>query len=126
MKVAIKTLKDEHAVQAFLAEASVMTDLRHPHLVQLLGVSLDGGPGQPIYIVTEFLAKVGLLGVVLFSLVAWRLHRYLPPPALYAWIVASFSFPCTCTVIPSEHKLFGFLSSVFTVWTISGCDQVAS
>ena len=58
MKVAIKTLKDEHAVQAFLAEASVMTALRHPHLVQLLGVSLDGGPGQPIYIVTEFLAKV--------------------------------------------------------------------
>ncbi|XP_065188437.1 tyrosine-protein kinase CSK-like [Sycon ciliatum] len=57
MKVAIKTLKDKQAVQAFLKEASVMTALRHPHLVQLLGVCCDGGVGQPIYIVTEFLAK---------------------------------------------------------------------
>lgn len=54
-KVAIKSLKDQtHDLQRFLAEASVMTELRHRNLVSLIGVSLDK---SPIYIVTEFMAK---------------------------------------------------------------------
>ena len=58
-KVAIKSLKDDHrGLQAFLAEASVMTDLSHPHLVQLIGVSLDE---KPVFIVTEFMEKGSLV-----------------------------------------------------------------
>ena len=54
-KVVIKSLKDDHrGLQQFLAEASVMTDLRHPHMVQLIGVSLDE---KPVFIVTEFMEK---------------------------------------------------------------------
>ena len=54
-KVAIKSLKDDHrGLQQFLAEASVMTDLRHPNVVQLIGVSLDE---KPVFIVTEFMEK---------------------------------------------------------------------
>lgn len=56
-KVAVKTLKGEDAMEDFLAEASVMTRLRHKNLVQLLGVCLDQ---IPIYIVTEFMAKGSL------------------------------------------------------------------
>ena len=42
--VAVKTLKDSsRPVQQFLAEASVMTSLRHPNLVQLIGVVFDDG-----------------------------------------------------------------------------------
>ena len=42
--VAVKTLKDNsRPVQQFLAEASVMTALRHPNLVQLIGVVFDEG-----------------------------------------------------------------------------------
>ena len=43
-KVAVKTLKDHsRPVQQFLAEASVMTSLRHDNLVQLIGVVFDEG-----------------------------------------------------------------------------------
>ncbi|XP_070542818.1 tyrosine-protein kinase CSK-like [Ptychodera flava] len=53
-KVAIKSLKDNTSTaQKFLAEASVMTSLRHPNLVQLLGVAL----GDPVLIVLEYLGK---------------------------------------------------------------------
>ena len=58
-KVAIKSLKDDHrGLQHFLAEASVMTDLSHPHLVQLIGVSLDE---KPVFIITEFMEKGSLV-----------------------------------------------------------------
>ena len=58
-KVAIKSLKDDHrGLQQFLAEASVMTDLSHPNLVQLIGVSLDE---KPVFIVTEFMEKGSLV-----------------------------------------------------------------
>ena len=54
-KVAIKSVKDDYrGLQQFLAEAAVMTDLSHPHLVQLIGVSLDE---KPVCIVTEFMEK---------------------------------------------------------------------
>ncbi|XP_063955968.1 tyrosine-protein kinase CSK-like [Lytechinus pictus] len=57
-KVAIKQVKDNStAAQAFLAEASVMTTLKHPNLVQLLGVVL----GNPLYIVLEFMSKGNLV-----------------------------------------------------------------
>ncbi|KJE91304.1 hypothetical protein CAOG_02460 [Capsaspora owczarzaki ATCC 30864] len=56
-KVAVKTLKGENAMEDFLAEASVMTRLRHKNLVQLLGVCLDI---TPIYIITEFMSKGSL------------------------------------------------------------------
>ena len=42
---------------SWLIKATVMMDLSHPHLVQLIGVSLDE---KPVFIVTEFLEK-GLL-----------------------------------------------------------------
>lgn len=57
-KVAIKQLKDnEKAAQMFLAEASVMTTLKHPNLVQLLGVAL----GNPLYILLEYMSKGNLV-----------------------------------------------------------------
>ncbi|KAA8596134.1 hypothetical protein FQN60_011425, partial [Etheostoma spectabile] len=39
-KVAVKCIKNDATAQAFIAEASVMTQLRHNNLVQLLGGSL--------------------------------------------------------------------------------------
>ncbi|CAG7702927.1 unnamed protein product [Allacma fusca] len=58
-KVAVKVLKDSSkAAQKFLAEASLMTSLRHPNLVQLLGVVLEG---RNIYLVTEYMSKGSLL-----------------------------------------------------------------
>ncbi|XP_048583816.1 tyrosine-protein kinase CSK isoform X2 [Nematostella vectensis] len=58
-QVALKCLKDDtRAAQQFLAEASIMTALSHKNLVQLLGVSLDGGT---TYIVTEYCAKGSLI-----------------------------------------------------------------
>ena len=57
--MAIKSLKFHHrGLQQFLAEAAVMTDLSHPHLVQLIGVSLDE---KPVFIVTEFMEKGSLV-----------------------------------------------------------------
>ena len=53
--MAIKSLKDDQrGLQQFLAEAAVMTDLRHPNVVQLIGVRLDE---KPVCIVTEFMEK---------------------------------------------------------------------
>lgn len=58
-KVAVKILKDvSKAAQIFLAEASLMTSLRHRNLVQLLGVVFDG---PSIYLVTEFMGKGSLV-----------------------------------------------------------------
>ena len=57
-KVGIKFHNDHRRLQHFLAEAAVMTDLNHPHLVQLIGVSLDA---KPVFIVTEFMEKGSLV-----------------------------------------------------------------
>ncbi|KAL7980396.1 hypothetical protein Chor_014725 [Crotalus horridus] len=54
-KVAVKCIKHDATAQAFLAEASVMTQLRHSNLVQMLGVIVEEKGG--LYIVTEFMAK---------------------------------------------------------------------
>ena len=57
--VAIKSSKDDYRrLQHFLTEAAVMTDLSHPHLVQLIGVSLDE---KPVFIITEFMEKGSLV-----------------------------------------------------------------
>ncbi|XP_033112412.1 tyrosine-protein kinase SRK2-like isoform X1 [Anneissia japonica] len=58
-KVAVKTLK-EGAMDpaAFLREANIMKQLRHPKLVSLLAVCSDG---EPIYIVTELMVNGCLL-----------------------------------------------------------------
>ena len=55
--VAVKTVKDPSTAQQFLAEASVMTTLRHVNLVQLIGVIL----GDETQIVTEFMSKGSLV-----------------------------------------------------------------
>ncbi|XP_038074013.1 tyrosine-protein kinase CSK-like [Patiria miniata] len=56
--VAIKVTKDDKIqAQSFLSEASIMTQLRHDNLVQLIGVS----PGTSIWIVLEFMSKGNLL-----------------------------------------------------------------
>jgi len=60
-KVAVKILKDSsQAAQKFLAEASVMTSLRHPNLVQLLGLVFND-QHQHLYLVTEFMSKGSLV-----------------------------------------------------------------
>ncbi|CAF1176771.1 unnamed protein product [Rotaria sp. Silwood1] len=56
--VAVKTLKETMSLQDFLEEADVMKDLKHPNLVQLLGIcTLE----PPYYIITEFMAHGCLL-----------------------------------------------------------------
>ncbi|CAH1796828.1 unnamed protein product [Owenia fusiformis] len=61
-KVAVKAMKDStKAAQQFLAEASLMTSLKHPNLVQLLGVVLGENASDTIYIVTEFMSKGSLV-----------------------------------------------------------------
>ncbi|GAB6019018.1 hypothetical protein CHUAL_000649 [Chamberlinius hualienensis] len=58
-KVAVKTLKDNSkTAQAFLAEASVMSTLRHVNLVQMIGVVFDW---PSVYLVTEYMAKGSLV-----------------------------------------------------------------
>jgi len=58
-KVAVKILIDSsRAAQNFLAEASLMTSLRHKNLVQLLGVVFEG---PAIYLVTEYMGKGSLV-----------------------------------------------------------------
>lgn len=53
--VAAKVLKDNNkASHLFLVEASVMTSLRHPNLVSLIGLVTGG---KAIQIITEFMAK---------------------------------------------------------------------
>ncbi|XP_078541257.1 tyrosine-protein kinase CSK isoform X1 [Lissotriton helveticus] len=58
-KVAVKCIKNDATAQAFVAEALVMTQLRHKNLVQLLGVILEDN--SSLYIVTEFMAKGSLV-----------------------------------------------------------------
>ncbi|KAK3602356.1 hypothetical protein CHS0354_013350 [Potamilus streckersoni] len=58
MHVAIKSLRDKNkAAQQFLEEASLMTSLRHPNLVSLIGVVL----GDTIRLVTEYMGKGNLV-----------------------------------------------------------------
>ncbi|XP_034443468.1 tyrosine-protein kinase CSK-like isoform X1 [Hippoglossus hippoglossus] len=54
-KVAVKCIKNDATAQAFIAEASVMTQLRHDNLVQLLGVIVE--ENGSLFIVTEYMAK---------------------------------------------------------------------
>ncbi|XP_076967897.1 tyrosine-protein kinase HCK isoform X3 [Tamandua tetradactyla] len=57
-KVAVKTMKPgSMSVEAFLAEANVMKTLQHDKLVKLYAVVSE----EPIYIITEFMAKGSLL-----------------------------------------------------------------
>uniref|UniRef100_A0A5S6R0N9 non-specific protein-tyrosine kinase n=1 Tax=Trichuris muris TaxID=70415 RepID=A0A5S6R0N9_TRIMR len=57
--VAVKTLKeDSMALTEFLSEATIMKDLRHKNLVQLLGVCSQE---PPFYIITEFMVNGNLL-----------------------------------------------------------------
>ncbi|XP_028293618.1 tyrosine-protein kinase Lck [Gouania willdenowi] len=56
--VAIKNLKiGTMSVEAFLAEANLMKNLQHPHLVRLLAVVTQ----EPIYIVTEYMENGSLV-----------------------------------------------------------------
>uniref|UniRef100_A0A914YU23 Tyrosine-protein kinase n=1 Tax=Panagrolaimus superbus TaxID=310955 RepID=A0A914YU23_9BILA len=57
-KVAVKMLKNGMASD-LLNEAKVMIDLRHPHLVELLGVVLDDS--REVYMFTEFMANGNLV-----------------------------------------------------------------
>ncbi|XP_052222649.1 tyrosine-protein kinase Abl-like isoform X2 [Dreissena polymorpha] len=57
--VAVKTLKeDTMALKDFLEEAAIMKAMKHPNLVQLLGVCTRE---PPFYIVTEFMTHGNLL-----------------------------------------------------------------
>ncbi|KAK7117663.1 hypothetical protein R3I94_023028 [Phoxinus phoxinus] len=58
-KVAVKCIKNDATAQAFVAEASVMTQLRHNNLVQLLGVIVE--EKGSLFIVTEYMAKGSLV-----------------------------------------------------------------
>lgn len=58
-RVAVKCILHDATAQAFLAEASVMTQLRHTNLVQLLGVIVE--ERGSLFIVTEFMAKGSLV-----------------------------------------------------------------
>lgn len=78
-KIAIKTLKDKDdaAVKQFLAEADLMTKLKHENLVELIGVSTQR---EPIMIVSEFMGKGCLLDylrsrgrTVVTAQVQWKL-----------------------------------------------------
>ncbi|XP_051550662.1 megakaryocyte-associated tyrosine-protein kinase isoform X1 [Myxocyprinus asiaticus] len=56
-RVAVKNIKCDVTAQAFLEETSVMTNLHHKNLVQLLGVILHNG----LYIITELMTKGNLV-----------------------------------------------------------------
>ncbi|KAG1946301.1 megakaryocyte-associated tyrosine-protein kinase isoform X2 [Pimephales promelas] len=56
-RVAVKNIKCDVTAQAFLEETSVMTNLHHKNLVQLLGVILHNG----LHIVTELMTKGNLV-----------------------------------------------------------------
>ncbi|XP_061427574.1 tyrosine-protein kinase ABL1 isoform X2 [Lethenteron reissneri] len=59
LTVAVKTLKEDMMeVDEFLTEAAVMKEIKHPNLVQLLGVCTRE---PPFYIVTEFMPRGNLL-----------------------------------------------------------------
>lgn len=58
-KVAVKTMKPgSMSVEAFLAEANLMKTLQHDKLVKLHAVVTE----EPIYIITEFMAKGAVSG----------------------------------------------------------------
>lgn len=57
--VAIKSLKEgKMSKKHFLREAKIMHELRHPKLVQLMGVCTIG---EPLYIITELMIGGDLL-----------------------------------------------------------------
>ncbi|CAJ0583363.1 unnamed protein product, partial [Mesorhabditis spiculigera] len=56
--VAVKTQKEAMTLPDFLAEAAIMTELRHPNLVKLLGVCTVE---PPFFIITEFMCNGNLL-----------------------------------------------------------------
>ncbi|XP_051550100.1 megakaryocyte-associated tyrosine-protein kinase-like isoform X2 [Myxocyprinus asiaticus] len=56
-RVAVKNIKCDVTAQAFLEETSVMTNLHHKNLVQLLGVILHNG----LHIITELMTKGNLV-----------------------------------------------------------------
>ncbi|XP_055387184.1 tyrosine-protein kinase Abl isoform X2 [Condylostylus longicornis] len=57
--VAVKTLKeDTMALKDFLEEAAIMKEMKHPNLVQLIGVCTRE---PPFYIITEFMSHGNLL-----------------------------------------------------------------
>ncbi|XP_005994145.1 tyrosine-protein kinase CSK [Latimeria chalumnae] len=58
-KVAVKCIKNDATAQAFIAEASVMTQLCHENLVRLWGVILEDR--GCLFIVTEYMAKGSLV-----------------------------------------------------------------
>lgn len=59
LTVAVKTLKeDTMALKDFLEEAAIMKEMKHPNLVQLLGVCTRE---PPFYIITEFMPNGNLL-----------------------------------------------------------------
>lgn len=59
-KVAVKTMKPgSMSVEAFLAEANLMKTLQHDKLVKLHAVVSQ----EPIFIVTEFMAKGACAGI---------------------------------------------------------------
>ncbi|XP_077298311.1 tyrosine-protein kinase CSK-like [Arctopsyche grandis] len=57
-RVAVKMLKDSEAANKFLAEASLMTSLKHDNLVRLLGLVFNK---QHICLVTEYMSKGSLV-----------------------------------------------------------------
>ena len=59
MEVAVKTLKPgTMSADAFLDEAKIMHKLRHPKLVQLMGVCTEE---EPMFIITELMENGALL-----------------------------------------------------------------
>ena len=57
--IAVKTLREDTMnLSDFLEEAAIMKEMRHPNLVQLLGVCTRE---PPFYIVTEFMSRGNLL-----------------------------------------------------------------
>ncbi|GAB6027107.1 hypothetical protein CHUAL_000030 [Chamberlinius hualienensis] len=59
LTVAVKTLKeDTMQLKDFLEEAAIMKEMKHPNLVQLLGVCTRE---PPFYIITEFMSHGNLL-----------------------------------------------------------------
>lgn len=59
VEVAVKTLKPgTMSAEAFLEEAKIMHKLRHPKLVQLMGVCTEE---EPMFIITELMENGALL-----------------------------------------------------------------
>ncbi|UJR23871.1 hypothetical protein I4U23_026843 [Adineta vaga] len=59
IRVAIKVLKESNSTELFLREANIMRSLKHPNLVQLLGVTQKSD--TIFYLITEFMEKGSLL-----------------------------------------------------------------